>query len=213
MNVQITDGQCSSTCTIFVNHMVGRGVRVVSFGGRPQAGPMQSIGGTKGSQYLPLEDVAAIVDVAQRLAVNATRERHPILSSREMFDFMELSPLPLEGFPLPLTSAGVNFRNAFAPGNDLLPTQFIFEAAECHLFYTADSLVAPEKYWASAANAIWGTGNCAYRASAPTVPSPDTTLGGKEPNTTNTSTPSTSSAASGSHMALGLLLALSQGMQ
>jgi hypothetical protein len=194
--------------------MVGRGVRIVSFGGRPQAGPMQSIGGTKGSQELPLEGVAAIVDVAQRLAINATRDSHPILSSREMFDFMELSPLPLDDFPLPLTSASINFRSSFAPGNDLLPTQFIFEAAECHLFYTADSLVAPEKYWASAANAIWGSGNCAYRASAPTVPSPDTTLGGLETNATNTtSTPSTSSVASGSHMALGLLLALSQGMQ
>ncbi|KAJ6109035.1 hypothetical protein N7486_001269 [Penicillium sp. IBT 16267x] len=159
----VTNGECQSTCTIFTNHMIGKGVRVVAFGGRPQPGPMQSIGGVKGSQVLPLSDIDNYASYARILVQNASLAGDPILNSTEMALFQEVMPIPLSEFPLKVTGGSVNFRNAFAPDNDVVPTQFIYEAAYCRLFYTAASVNAPEKYWASAANAVWGNGTCAYR--------------------------------------------------
>tara|TARA_R110002060_G_scaffold27016_2_gene36699 strand:+ start:4202 stop:5356 length:1155 start_codon:yes stop_codon:yes gene_type:complete len=50
--VVLYDGACGSTCAIFAEFMkIQGGVRSIAMGGRPQNGPMQGIGGTKG--YVP----------------------------------------------------------------------------------------------------------------------------------------------------------------
>ncbi|PCG92660.1 Interphotoreceptor retinol-binding [Penicillium occitanis (nom. inval.)] len=38
----LTDGRCSSTCTLLVDQMASKGVRTVAVGGRPRAGVMQA---------------------------------------------------------------------------------------------------------------------------------------------------------------------------
>lgn len=46
--VLLTDGTCGSTCTIFSYLMIFQAnVTTVSVGGRPQVGPMQSVGGVE----------------------------------------------------------------------------------------------------------------------------------------------------------------------
>lgn len=137
--------------------MYARGVRTVIFGGRPQPGPMQSIGGIKGSQELGLDDINSFTQLAQSLLANSTEQ---ILTADELTLFNKTAPIPLSDFPLVIGQSSINFRNAFGPANDQIPTQFIYEAAECRLFYTPASVVKPEAYWAAAANAIWGTGTC-----------------------------------------------------
>jgi hypothetical protein len=198
---QVTDGQCSSTCTIFTNHMIGRGVRVVAFGGRPQPGPMQSIGGVKGSEVLELSDIEQFVTVAQELVAAYSQAGMPIFNATAMAQFNALMPIPLSDFPLQLSSGSVNFLNAYAPDNDVVPTQFIYEAAYCHLFYTAASINAPEQYWASAANAIWGNGTCAYQ------------LPGSVSEQAISLPPPAKTNNKPSRTALGMLLALSRGMR
>lgn len=53
--VMLYDGTCGSTCAIFSEMMKNQGrVRSVSVGGRPQKGPMQGVGGSKGYVINPL---------------------------------------------------------------------------------------------------------------------------------------------------------------
>jgi hypothetical protein len=184
---------CSSTCTIFANHMLAKGVKAVAFGGRPQPGPMQSIGGTKGSEVLELETISAYSELAQGLVGNAS------LTAAELDLWNETAPIPLANFPLVLGSGSVNFRNAFGPSNDVVPAQFIYEAADCRLFYTPASVTNPEAYWAAAATAVWGNGTCvnSLRQSEGTPAD----LGIVD----SVSNP-------GTHQALGLLIALGKGI-
>ncbi|KAJ5102410.1 hypothetical protein NUU61_004632 [Penicillium alfredii] len=41
-----------------------------------------------------------------------------------------------------------------------MPLQFVYEAADCRLFYTYDNIVHPATGWNAAARAIWGNGHC-----------------------------------------------------
>jgi hypothetical protein len=161
---------------------------------------MQSIGGIKGSEVLLLSSIAGYVADAQALVANASQAGTPILNSTEMALFQEVMPIQLSDFPLQLSAGSVNFRNAYAPDNDVVPTQFVYEAAYCRLFYTAASVTAPEKFWASAANAVWGNGTCAYRlpgsVSEQTISLPQPAASKNTPSRT----------------ALGMLLALFKGM-
>ncbi|KAH8821445.1 hypothetical protein F5884DRAFT_87204 [Xylogone sp. PMI_703] len=240
--VILTDGQCSSTCTIFINHMLPRGVRVVSIGGRPQLGPMQAVGGVKGSQVLELSDISDYYDLANELIDEAAKAGKPIFTDDQMAAFAKEVPVALDQLPFLLTTGSVNFRNAFSPTNDQVPTQFIYQSAYCRIFYTAESLVKPELRWALVGNAIWGGGDCAFRkpevgsssgssskssSGSDSSDSTDTTTGDKSDTedlvsiVSSSSGPSSSSGSgSGSgtsngpaHKALGLLLALSQGMK
>ena len=54
--IMLTDGFCASTCTLFTEFMKTH-ANVTSFvlGGRPQEGPMQTMGGTRGAQVIPYE--------------------------------------------------------------------------------------------------------------------------------------------------------------
>ncbi|ETR98262.1 hypothetical protein M419DRAFT_46701, partial [Trichoderma reesei RUT C-30] len=215
--VILTDGQCSSTCTIFVNHMIPYGVRVVTTGGRPQAGPMQSIGGVKGSQVLAFNTISTYFNNAQVLVQNATDNKKPLFTDKEMSVFSPYIPVALEDMPLRLTTASVNFRNAFSPFDDQTPTHFVYQAADCRLFYTAETLIKPETLWVNAANSIWGDGDCVFRS----VPR-------KAIKSAGTKTESSKSAATSAtqapapkkkktrapaHKALGLLLAMAEGLR
>jgi hypothetical protein len=52
--VILTDGICASACSIFAEYMTRQaGVKTIVMGGRPVIGPMQAIGGTKGSLAQP----------------------------------------------------------------------------------------------------------------------------------------------------------------
>jgi hypothetical protein len=48
LRIKVGDGLCASTCSYFVELMTQVGVRTVAYGGRPQSGPMQMLGGTEG---------------------------------------------------------------------------------------------------------------------------------------------------------------------
>ena len=55
---QLHDGMCSSTCAIASELLKNQGaVRTIAVGGRPQEGPMQGVGGTKGAQVFSWDDI------------------------------------------------------------------------------------------------------------------------------------------------------------
>ncbi|UKZ74897.1 hypothetical protein TrVFT333_002567 [Trichoderma virens FT-333] len=235
--VILTDGQCSSTCTIFINHMIPYGVRVFASGGRPQNGPMQGIGGVKGSQVLDIATISAIYDEANGLVQNATDAKKPLFTDKEYAVFSGAIPTPLEKLPIRLNGGSFNFRNAFAPFNDQLPTHFIYQPADCRLFYTAEMLAKPELLWVNAANAAWAKGACAYASTshkaikAASTPSsgsvesaPTSTTAPKATSTAasddhktessdDTAAPKKKKTQSPAHKALGLLLAMAEGLR
>ena len=66
--IMLTDGFCASTCTIFAEFMKTQAkVKSYTFGGRPQTGAMQAVGGTKGSQAYPWKLVMSEVALAAGL--------------------------------------------------------------------------------------------------------------------------------------------------
>ncbi|OQE20261.1 hypothetical protein PENFLA_c017G06559 [Penicillium flavigenum] len=83
----ITDGACSSSCPIFTEMMKYEGVKTISFGGRPQYGPMQAMGGTRGAQVMPAENLMTIMAAVLDMAAE-----EELLSKSELQQLKALSP-------------------------------------------------------------------------------------------------------------------------
>ncbi|CRG88453.1 hypothetical protein PISL3812_05483 [Talaromyces islandicus] len=206
--IVLTDGRCSSTCTIFTDHMVSKGVSTVALGGRPRPDPMQAIGGIKGSQVLDLSYIDSYSSMAVSQLNQSIAAGKPLLSKENITRFAEVMPIPLADFPLKFGGGTINYRNTYTKDNDQIPTQFVYEAATCHLFYTPKTVTSPAASWALAANATWGSGSCVGGVQ------PDTSLGSQSLDDSSNSADSDSNSVSspGTHRALGLLLALGSGM-
>ncbi|KAJ5180064.1 Interphotoreceptor retinol-binding [Penicillium capsulatum] len=154
----ITDGDCVSTCAFFVKLMKRQGVRTVAFGGRPQEAPMQGVGGVKGGQSLGINYINGYIQEANTLIFKAAKTSSPLLTQDEWKKFNASSPNPGSSFSW---SGNVNLRNEYGPDDDKTPLQFVYEAAECRLFYTIDNYLQQETVWQAAAKAMFGDGKCA----------------------------------------------------
>jgi hypothetical protein len=125
---------------------------------------MQLLGGVKGAQYWSLTTISRYVREAYDIAVQAAHDGHPILTLDEMNEYQRIAPPPLENFSLQFNthrSSGVNFRNAYVNEDVRTPLQFLFEPADCRLFFKAENYVQPASLWLSAAKAMFGNGSCA----------------------------------------------------
>lgn len=149
--VLLYDGFCASTCTVASEMLRLQGkVKSVAFGGRPQEGPMQGVGGVKGSQVLTF---GAIQRYAETIG-NYTDD--PALRA-ELDRYTDL--------PIVRSVAGaVNVRDQILRGNvdDGLPAQYVVEEADCRLYWTADMITDVTKVWSAAANAAFNGAKCAY---------------------------------------------------
>ncbi|OJJ50399.1 hypothetical protein ASPZODRAFT_23043 [Penicilliopsis zonata CBS 506.65] len=158
--VLISDGFCSSTCTSFSELMKYQGVRSIAFGGRPLNEPMQAMGGVKGAESLDLSAIEMYSALVASIAMNASETSSPLLTESELDLLNATGPIPLEDFPLTFSGGELNFRNSYHKDNDQVPLQFVYEAAECRLFYTAENYLEQETVWTAAATAMWNGGSC-----------------------------------------------------
>ncbi|CAI7669875.1 unnamed protein product [Penicillium discolor] len=151
----ITDGACSSACPTFVKMMKYEGVKTLSFGGRPQHGPMQAMGGTRGAQVMP---GASLVKITSTLLDMAAEKE--LLSKSELEQLKALSPA--EKSPLQYGLLQVNLRDAYSKLDEdsSMPLQFVYEPAHCRLFYTLENFLQPATTWSAAVKAMWGSGEC-----------------------------------------------------
>ncbi|KAJ6148563.1 hypothetical protein N7497_010545 [Penicillium chrysogenum] len=151
----ITDGACSSSCPIFTEMMKYEGVKTISFGGRPQYGPMQAMGGTRGAQVMPAETLMTITTAVLEMAAE-----EELLSESELQQLEALSPA--EESPLQYGSLQVNFRDGYSKldKDSVMPLQFVYEPAHCRLFYTLENVLQPATAWSAAVKAMWGSGDC-----------------------------------------------------
>ncbi|KAF7508824.1 hypothetical protein GJ744_008701 [Endocarpon pusillum] len=144
--ILLTDGICSSTCALFLEFMtIEAGVKTIVLGGRPQDGPMQPVGGTKGTNVLDADYLTTFSGyLISEFADNATERRA----------WASILPVP---FPIRAYEASVNFLDNIRRGDEgMTPTQFTNETANCRLRYTAEMATDPMALWGLVADVAWG---------------------------------------------------------
>lgn len=135
----LTDGLCASACSVFVEMMhYGAGVRTVVAGGLPHAGPMQAAGGTRG--YQVYESINLDSEFGAVSYLNQTAQ----------------TLLPDRRSQTLITSFRVNIRDQIRQ-NDNTPVQFLYDAADCRIYYTAASWSNYTTLWTYASNAVFTT--------------------------------------------------------
>ncbi|KAK7996826.1 3-deoxy-7-phosphoheptulonate synthase [Apiospora arundinis] len=148
--VLLTDGLCSSACSLFVELMTRKGARTVVMGGRPASGPMQAASGSRGARAyssiaLDLDFVVAgLVDeeanhTLPNIPANGVT-RDPGLWSYAYFNLRD------------------QIREDELKRDDAVPLQFRYEAADCRLYYTLRNLYNMTQQWTDVHDAAWGDG-------------------------------------------------------
>lgn len=156
--VLLYDGFCASTCTLASESLrINGGVKSVAFGGRPQKGPIQGVGGIKGSQVYQLGDIFQLAEYGILLGTNPANTEA----------LQNVSALPIAR----MTAGSVNVRDQILRTNtdDGLPAQFVVEHADCRLYWTAPMITDIAEVWKAAAGAAFNNAECAnggieYRA-------------------------------------------------
>lgn len=146
--------------------MKWQGVKSLVFGGRPQNGPMQAIGGVKGAQAAELTTFNTFQKFLTVLQQGSVEDGDPIFSKKQIQRYKEVFP-GVSTPSLPFSDIGVNLQNQYAPGDDVTPLQFVYEPADCRLFYTYDNIKEPATTWAKAARTYWGKGKCVNGSDKP----------------------------------------------
>jgi len=154
--VILTDGYCASTCTIFSELMTKQaGVKTIALGGRSNTNQIQAIGGVKGVNNYQWGFIQEFAGAAVRLATGELQAKlnSSILRTEYQSDLV---------FNRAASAAGVNVRDGLGYKDDSgVALQFVYEEADCRLFYTPEMTVDVTAIWKAAADAQWGdNGNC-----------------------------------------------------
>ena len=110
------------------------GVRTVVAGGRPEPGPMQAVGGSRGAQAY--HAIAHDEDIEFAKRVN----RSLILPDRRAAKYVDY--------------ASFNLKDSVRQG-DSVPLQFLYEPATCRIFYTTRTVYNYLNLWNYVVDAIW----------------------------------------------------------
>ncbi|KAL9105640.1 MAG: hypothetical protein Q9227_009219 [Pyrenula ochraceoflavens] len=147
------DAYCASTCTLFSEFMrLQAGIKSVVIGGRPSYNPMQSYGGVKGANNFAYSDINFYAQLAYNSGT--PEEQAGNLSSLLEYNLLAVNRS---------TDTSINVRdNILRPNlDDGTPAQFIYEAADCRLFYEPAMVTDVTAQWEKVANVVWGDTPCA----------------------------------------------------
>lgn len=145
--VIVTDGYCASTCTIFSELMKQQaGVKTIALGGRPNTDIIQAIGGVKGTNSFPMSYILSSV------LIPFTYE---YIHSREFYQNTELGAY--NDLVLSRTVSSVtNARDGYREGDkENTPLQFVYEKADCRIYYTPAMAVDQVAAWKTYADAAF----------------------------------------------------------
>jgi len=154
--VILSDALCGSTCAVFAEMMKTQaGIHAITVGGRKQHGPMQWVGGSKGANVQTLADLGKFAFEIPAIATPAQSTLfEPYADSRSSV----LHALSRLSEPY---AGRVNFENNIREGDDsVTPLQFVYEAADCRFFYTADMILDQSLVWKRTYDLKWGNGTC-----------------------------------------------------
>ncbi|PVI01821.1 hypothetical protein DM02DRAFT_475658, partial [Periconia macrospinosa] len=144
--ILVQDGGCGSTCAIFSELMKTQGkVRQVVLGGEPQPGTMQGVSGSKGGQVLEFSQIADMINTALKLQPSPDISGDPAINT-----IINPSKVFKRG------TGRINWRNNMRLGDkSATPLEFIYEAADCRLWYTKEMYQDITHVWTRAAHAMW----------------------------------------------------------
>lgn len=147
--VIVTDGYCASTCTIFSEFLTKQvGVKTIAMGGRSNKNAIQAIGGVKGVNNYGFGFI-------QQAAQNAIRW-NPAVNDSILVDYKNDLPFYRAASG---ASPGVNVRDGLSQNDTAgIALQFVYEEADCRLYYTPEMTVDITALWKGAADAQWGQG-------------------------------------------------------
>lgn len=145
----MTDGYCASTCTIFSEFLTKQaGVKTIAMGGRSNKNAIQAVGGVKGVNNYAMGYI-------QQAAQTAIRW-NPAVNESILAEYQD--DLPFYRAASGVTP-GVNVRDGLAQNDTAgVALQFVYEEANCRLYYTPEMTVDITSVWRAAADAQWGTG-------------------------------------------------------
>lgn len=131
-------------------------VKSVVVGGRPRYAPMQAVGGTKGSNTLDfamINGMAKVVIDSSDLVTQKTLTQGDFANL--ILDGEALKRVSRDAHNTPL--AQINFRDHIRKGDiTRTPLQFVYEAADCRLFYTVNHFRDVRQLWRDVAATQWG---------------------------------------------------------
>ncbi|KAL9014819.1 MAG: hypothetical protein Q9173_000543 [Seirophora scorigena] len=135
----LSDAWCSSACARFVEMMHHEGgARTVVAGGQPVTGPMQTVGGSKGAQSYDGFSLDKDIDVAVQFN-SSVQDQLP--QGRDDVDFI-------------YTYAGLHLKDSIRKGEDT-PLQFVYEPADCRIFYTHNTVYYCLNFWNYVIDAVY----------------------------------------------------------
>ncbi|KAK6369437.1 hypothetical protein LTS17_009780 [Exophiala oligosperma] len=157
--IVLTDGNCGSTCTLLTHFLKWQGkVKSIAIGGRSQTGPMQTLGQVKGSQVIYFSNLIAITNLAYEVADNATLDAMKGTSLETIYNLGDYVTLRTASGGEKTNEISFNMRNNIAEGDtSYTPLQFVYEAADCRLFYTPEHVSSVGSIWATVAGQAFGT--------------------------------------------------------
>lgn len=154
--VMLTDGLCGSACASFHEELKNSaGVQTVTVGGRAKDGPMQGVGGSKGGEVLGINYLSIPIQT--------------ILNLTELAGVFEIDNPVLEALADPrplLTRAGngdtrIQIQDQVRKGEKSgRALEFIYEASDCRLYYTTETLFHAEAMWEAAWSAFKDDSRC-----------------------------------------------------
>ncbi|KAF1920546.1 hypothetical protein BDU57DRAFT_18030 [Ampelomyces quisqualis] len=157
--VMLHDGMCSSTCAIASELLKNQGaVRTIAVGGRPQPGPMQGVGGTKGAQVFSWDDIQVRMQAAFLLGSPAQRAAwNDTDLGRTAFASQIFRRSAYQGGRI---AGGVNLKDNLRQGDESkTPLEFMYEAADCRMFFTAPMVSDVTQVWKGVADRMFRTEN------------------------------------------------------
>ncbi|KAF2122064.1 hypothetical protein BDV96DRAFT_136935 [Lophiotrema nucula] len=158
--VMLIDGMCSSTCTIAAELLKNQGgVRTIAVGGQHQFGPMQGIGGTKGAQSFEWDDVQIRTQIIyfmgspQQQTVWNTTTLGKTAFATQLFKRSAYSGGRAAG--------GINLRDNLRKNDaSQTPLEFIYEAADCRMFYTGAMVNDVQEVWKGVYDRMFRNATC-----------------------------------------------------
>ncbi|KAF2444240.1 peptidase S41 family protein [Karstenula rhodostoma CBS 690.94] len=160
--VMLHDGMCSSTCTIVSELLKNQGgVRTIAVGGQPKAGPMQGIAGTKGAQSFSYDDVQIRTQIIYFLGSSEQQAQWNQTSLGKTAFAEQMFKRTAYSGDRP--AGGINLKDNLRrddPSNT--PLEFIYEAADCRMFYTAPMIGDVTMVWKGVVDRMFrnGTAKC-----------------------------------------------------
>ncbi|RYO31759.1 hypothetical protein AA0111_g4700 [Alternaria arborescens] len=140
--VILTDGLCASACAIFVEFMTYQaGVKTIVVGGQPKPGPMQAVSGSRGAASYSSD--ALDEDFEAGLKYLSVDKPEVALQLPDRTDS-----------GIRIDYAGFTIRNQVR-GTELTPLQFQYQAANCRIYYTLETIYNSTKLWSYTARAAW----------------------------------------------------------